>query len=217
MAQQLFQRLRKTAPGRVDGYSQSIAQLATFAELARARGLPRDQRLQQARTIVHAAERARVVLDQNLLAWLALETAIAASETNAAETAAAFATADRYLSSAVKDADEYYSATRQRLEWVVAKLDWKLRTAQPMALVIEQGDATVKALLAHPRGSNDSIVQCNAAAFDWLLGSNVISHSGVPVSGRIAAADLAFRRCQKLNPSYARRWQKMATQAAAAK
>jgi hypothetical protein len=215
-AQQLFSRLRLVAPDRVDGYAQPIAQLATFAELARARGLNRDQRLQQAQLIAGQAAREKVVLDKSLLAWLALESAIASGESNAPGTAAAFAAADHYLSSAEQDPDEYYSATRQRLEWVVAWLDWGFRNDQQVAPVIDKGEATVKALLAHPRGSNDAIVHCNAAAFDWLLASHAIIQSGLPPSLRIASADQAFKRCQKSNPSYAIRWQGMAALAAAA-
>lgn len=215
-ALQLFSQLRLVAPDRVDGYAQPIAQLATYAEMARSRGLQRDERLLQAQAIVRAATLANVVLDQSLLAWLALETAIASGESNAAGTAAAFAAADRYLSRAERDPDEFYAATRQRLEWVVARLNWGLRNEQPVAPVIDQGEATVKALLAHPRGTNDSIVQCNAAEFDWLLASHAISHGGLQPSSRIASADLAFKRCRKLNPSYAVRWQEMAALAAAA-
>ncbi len=215
-ALQLFSRLRQAAPERVDGYAQPIAQLATYAELARSRGLRRDERLLQAQSIVREAALAKVALDQSLLAWLALETAIASGESNAADTAAAFAAADRYLSSAEQDPDEFYSATRQRLEWVVARLSWGLHNDQPVARVIDQGEATVKALLAHPRGANDSIVQCNAAEFDWLLASHAIIRAGLQPSSRIASADAAFKRCQKSNPSYAVRWQAMAAQAAAA-
>lgn len=85
-----------------------------------------------------------------------------------------------------------------------------------MAAGINQGEATVKVLLAHPRGFNDSIVHCNVAALDWLLGSHAITRVGIPASARIASADRAFKRCRNIDPVYAWRWQKVTPQAAGA-
>ncbi len=202
----LLARLRQIAPGRTDCYAQPIAQLATYAELARARALPRLPQLQQAQAIATEAASAKITLDQSLLAWLAMEAAVALDEVDSSETAAAFAESDRYLRVAERDPEEFYGANRQRLEWVVARLRWAVRGQRPLAATIAQGDATIKALLAHPRGGSDGIVHCNAGAFHWLLGDQAITAAGLAPFMRIELADQAFIRCQQLNPSYARRW-----------
>lgn len=211
----LLVRLRAVAPGRTDGYAQAIAQLATYAELARARALPRLPQLQRAQSIAAEAASAKITLDQSLLAWLAMETAVALDETDSAEAASAFADSDRYLRAAESDPEEFYGATRQRLEWVVARLRWALRKHVSVTATIAQGDATIKALLAHPRGSTDGIVHCNAGAFHWLLGEQGITAGGLAPAGRVELADQSFARCQQFNPSYARRWGTLADAAAA--
>jgi hypothetical protein len=211
----LLARLRAVAPGRTDGYAQAIAQLATYAELSRARALPRLPQLQRAQSIATEAASAKITLDQSLLAWLAMETAVALDETDSAEAASAFADSDRHLRAAENDPEEFYGATRQRLEWVVARLRWALRKHVSATATIARGDATIKALLAHPRGSNDGIVHCNAGAFHWLLGESAITAGGLAPAARIELADQSFARCQQLNPSYARRWGALADAAAA--
>ncbi|PIV32834.1 MAG: hypothetical protein COS34_11135 [Lysobacterales bacterium CG02_land_8_20_14_3_00_62_12] len=212
----LLARLRRVAPGRADAYSQPIAQLATYAELARARGLPRDRYLAVAQQTAAAAQAAGVKLDHGLLAWWALETAISRAEQQDRAAAAAFRLADQYLRIAEADPDEFYSATRQRLEWVVANLDWRLRTDQAADAVIAQGTRVLKSLLEHPRGANEAIVHCNAGGFHWLLASHGIDSDGVTAVERLAQAEAAFGQCQKLSASYAKRWQAMAERVAAA-
>lgn len=202
----LLARLRAVAPGRSDGYAQAIAQLATYAELARARALPRLPQLRQAQAIAAGAAAAKITLDQSLLAWLAMEAAVALDEADSSEAATAFADSDRYLRTAENDPEEVYGASRQRLEWVVARLRWALRKGLSVTATIAQGEATIKALLAHPRGAADGIVYCNAGAFHWLLGEHAISAGGLAPAARIELADQAFADCKKSNPSYARRW-----------
>lgn len=212
---ELLARLRRVAPQRMDGFAQPIAELATFGELARARHLPRLARLEQAQALAAEASSAGVKLDQSLLAWVSLEQAIALDEIGDAGAAAAFATADRHLRAAEQDPEELYSATRQRLEWVVARLAWVLRNHGPVTATAAQGDATLKALLNHPRGGNDGIVHCNAGAFHWLLGQQHITANGLAPGERVRLARAAFDRCQQLSPSYAKRWTAAAAAAAA--
>ncbi|MGE4073119.1 MAG: protein kinase [Lysobacterales bacterium] len=211
----LLARLRSVAPGRADGYAQAIAQLATYGELARARSLPRLPQLLLAQAIAAEAASAGISLDQSLLAWLTMERAVALDEVDSDEAAKAFADSDRHLRAAMSDPEELYSATRQRLEWVVARLRWTLRKNLSVTATIAQGEATIKALLAHPRGAADGIVYCNAGAFHWLLGEHAITAEGLAPVARIAQANQAFARCQQLNASYARRWSALADAAAA--
>ena len=211
----LLARLRSVAPGRADGYAQAIAQLSTYGELARARSLPRLPQLRLAQAIAAEAASAGISLDQSLLAWLTMEKAVALDDVDSDEAANAFAESDRHLRAAMSDPEELYSATRQRLEWVVARLRWALRKGLSATPTIAQGEATIKALLAHPRSAADGIVHCNAGAFHRLLGEHAISAGGLAPAARIELADQAFADCKTLNPSYARRWTKQAEAAAA--
>ena len=211
----LLARLRSVAPGRADGYAQAIAQLSTYGELARARSLPRLPQLRLAQAIAAEAASAGISLDQSLLAWLTMEKAVALDDVDSEEAANAFAESDRHLRAAMSDPEELYSATRQRLEWVVARLRWALRKGLSATPTIAQGEATIKALLAHPRSAADGIVHCNAGAFHRLLGEHAISAGGLAPAARIELADQAFADCKTLNPSYARRWTKQAEAAAA--